>query len=153
MDVFHLVGGTGSNRNTCWSRVCLAWMGEMQQGQLPGACEFPGGTNHSGAATFGGEPCWQSFSSWFYSSLLLPCYLSFLHTGASHHPNSFFPVAAAIEWFIEMGLSQCPPSCSQIADEANFSVHTSICEHQQSSILADLIVRSCNPNVFVNKIV
>lgn len=106
MDVFHLVGSTGSNRNTCWS---LARMREMEQGLLPGACKFPGGTNHSGAPASEGEPCWQSFSSWVYPSLLfLPCYLSLLHTGASHHPNSFFPVAGALEWFIETGLSQSP---------------------------------------------
>lgn len=34
--------------------------------------------------------------------------ISLRHVGASHHPNSFFPVAAAIEWFIEMGLRQSP---------------------------------------------
>lgn len=77
LDVFLLVGGTESNRNTCWSLVCLAGMREMEQRQLPGACKIPGGTNHSGPPTFEGEPCWQSFSSWFYSSLLLlPHYLS-----------------------------------------------------------------------------
>lgn len=106
MDVFHLVGSTGSNRNTCWS---LAWMREMEQGLLPGACQFPGGTNHPGAPTSEGEPCQQSFSSGVYPSLLLlPRYLSLLHAGASHHPNSFSPAAAALECFIEMGLSQSP---------------------------------------------
>lgn len=129
MDVFHLVGSIGSSRNTCWSLVCLAWMGEMEQGQLPGAHEFPGGTKHSGAPSFGGEPCWQSFSSCFYPSLLLlPHYLSLLHVGASHHPNSFFPVAAAIEWFIEMGLSQSP-----LAAPKALTRPIPLCTHQSAS--------------------
>ncbi|RMB94513.1 hypothetical protein DUI87_29324 [Hirundo rustica rustica] len=34
--------------------VCL---GKMEQGQLPGACEFPGGTNRSGAPSFEGRLC------------------------------------------------------------------------------------------------
>lgn len=109
MDVFHLVGGTGSNGNTCWSLACLAWMGRWSRGSSQEPV-----SSQEAQPTLEHQPLKVSPAGkvsppgFIHHFLLLPHYLSLLHTGASHHPNSFFPVAAAIEWFIEMGLSQSP---------------------------------------------
>lgn len=106
--VFRLVGSTGSNGNTYWSLVCLAWMGRWSRGssQEPASSqEAQTILEHQPLKVSPvGKVSPPGFIHHFFHCLII----SLLHVGASHHPNSFFPVAAAIEWFIEMGLRQSP---------------------------------------------